>query len=122
MPWACEDLNDHETLRHDPGIQTAVGRDQALPVVRSRGVLAGYKAKIAHQLTRTVAARQVAKFGQHGHRHDDVDTAQADQCFHHRLQRPRLHCHENLVLKAATRRCASSTVNAGVNFPSFRFW
>ena len=26
----CEDLNDHETLRHDPGIRTAVERDRAL--------------------------------------------------------------------------------------------
>ena len=30
MPWACEDLIDHETLRHDPGIQTAVEHDRAL--------------------------------------------------------------------------------------------
>ena len=62
-------------------------------------MLAGHQAKIAHQLTGTVEARQVAKFGQHGHRRDDVDAAQADQGFHHRLQRPRLHCQVNLVLK-----------------------
>ena len=25
-----EDLNDHADLRHDPGLQTAAGRDRAL--------------------------------------------------------------------------------------------